>query len=181
MKTGWHALLCRIGVAGPLLLAGCGYQFPAERLAESQTASHWTHTLLNVENSPGGPRMEATLARVLEERLRTRLGPFASTRTSETTQRLTVHLDSVQRELLLEDRSGRANQYRITLTARPVVEQDGKPRSPAYPAIKGVATYYESNSGTATQAARNQAENEALGQLTEALISLLAYDSSPGK
>ncbi|WP_420906543.1 hypothetical protein [Candidatus Magnetaquiglobus chichijimensis] len=172
------------------LLAGCGYRFPGERLANTEQG-RWTRTVLVVEDvSPAKDkeklkvksRSDAVLTRILHENLTTRMGPFAAGSSSaEGSKRLRVQLDAVSRDLVLEDSSGRANQYRVMITAHPVLEVDGKPSEPGYPSVKGVATYYEPSSGTASHAARMRAETEAMNQLADALVALLAEDFQPKK
>ncbi|MBF0213726.1 MAG: hypothetical protein HQM00_09215 [Magnetococcales bacterium] len=160
-----------------LSLAGCGYRFPAERVAVHQ--GHWNKTVLTVEGVPGGVRGDAVLTRMLDEILVTRMGPFAPARSAEDPRRLRVQMEAVNRDLILEDSAGRANQYRVTITARPVLELSGKAQEPAYPLVKGMATYYEPSSGTASRASRLRAETEAMDQLADALIALLAEDFKP--
>ncbi|MBF0165489.1 MAG: hypothetical protein HQM01_13495 [Magnetococcales bacterium] len=163
-----------------LVISGCGYRFPADRIA-TQEHNRWEKTVLTVEGVKNELHADTLLTRMLNELLTTRMGPFAQARSATDPKRLRIRLNAVNRELILEDKSGRANQYRITLTAQPIQEQDGKPAEPAYPQAKGVATYYEPSSGTASRAARMRAETEALHQLADALVALLAEDLQPGK
>ncbi|MBF0191040.1 MAG: hypothetical protein HQL99_07800 [Magnetococcales bacterium] len=176
-----HRRMTRAGLSGLLmvwLLSGCGYRFPAERM-NNQEHGRWEQTVLTVEGVHNGVRADAVLTRMLDEILVTRMGPFATARSATDPRRLRVRLDAVNRDLILEDSSGRANQYRVTITARPELEVDGKPRKPGYPLVKGVATYYEPSSGTASRAARMRAETEAMHQLADSLVALLAADFQP--
>lgn len=159
---------------------GCGYRFPADRLT---TAEHgrWNATVLTVEGVKTGLRSDAVLTRILNENLTVRMGPFAPGRSIDDPRRLRVRLEAVTRDLILEDSSGRANQYRVTITAQPILELEGKVQVPGYPFVKGVATYYEPSSGTASRAARIRAETEAMNQLADALVAVLAEDFKPGK
>ncbi|MBF0163324.1 MAG: hypothetical protein HQL97_13055 [Magnetococcales bacterium] len=191
MNRPLHA---RAGLTAALLalslLAGCGYRFPGERLSSAEPG-RWTKTVLVVEDVSQlkerdkikvKSRADAVLTRILHENLSTRMGPFASGSSSaEGSKRLRVQLEAVNRDLVLEDSSGRANQYRVMFTAHPILEVDGKPQEPGYPAVKGAATYYEPSSGTASHAARMRAETEAMNQLADALVALLAEDFQPKK
>ncbi|MBF0180492.1 MAG: hypothetical protein HQM03_10765 [Magnetococcales bacterium] len=173
-------------------ISGCGYRFPGERGPEAGSG-RWAQTALTVEGVKSTPhrkdtealtrfqeaglqRQDAVLTRILDNILTTRMGPFAPATSSQEARRLRVQLDAVTRDLILEDRSGRANQYRITITARPILEENGKAVEPGYPLVKGVATYYEPASGTASQAARLRAQTEAMNQLADSLVALLAGD-----
>ncbi|MEO5333695.1 MAG: LPS assembly lipoprotein LptE [Magnetococcus sp. YQC-5] len=172
--TGWAVLLlwsCSV--------MGCGYRFPAERNAI--TRDHWSQTYLTVEGGQSILRSDGILTRVLDELLTTRLGPFATTPPSKDQRHLRVRLDAVDYALILEDKSGRANQYRVTVTAQPTLEVDGKPLTPGYPSVKGATTYYEPSSGTASQAARSRAATEAMNQLADNLAALLAGDFTPSQ
>ncbi|MBF0127678.1 MAG: hypothetical protein HQM02_10765 [Magnetococcales bacterium] len=177
MKILWSR-----GVVGLLLcswlVGGCGYRFPAERTISSEHG-RWTQTVLTVEGVKSGLRSDAVLTRILDEILVTRMGPFAPARSADDPRRLRVTLDEVKRDLILEDNSGRANQYRVTITAQPVLELEGKPRVPGYAMVKGMATYYEPASGTASRAARIRAETEAMNQLADSLVAVLAADFQP--
>ncbi|MBF0126015.1 MAG: hypothetical protein HQM02_02285 [Magnetococcales bacterium] len=161
------------------MIGGCGYRFPADRNANDQHG-RWAQTHLTVEGVKTTLRSDAVLTRILDNILTTRMGPFASSPALKEARRLRVRLDTVNRDLILEDSSGRANQYRMTITAQPMLEMDGKVTEPGYPSVKGVATYYEPASGTASQAARIRAETEAMNQLADALVAVLAEDFQPG-
>ncbi|MBF0418268.1 MAG: hypothetical protein HQL86_08475 [Magnetococcales bacterium] len=168
------------------LLAGCGYRFPGDVVTSEQ--GRWTQTVLIVEDVTQikdklkvKSRSDAVLTRILHENLNTRMGPFATVSSAEVSKRLRVQLEAVNRDLVLEDSSGRANQYRVQITAHPILEMDGKPLVPGYPAVKGSATYHEPSSGTASHAARIRAETEAMNQLADALVALLAEDFQPKK
>ncbi len=170
--------LLSIGLLLASVITGCGYRFPAER---STTSEHgrWTQTVLTVEGVKTGLRSDAVLTRILNQNLTTRMGPFAPSHSSKDPKRLKVRLDAVNRDLILEDSTGRANQYRVTITAQPTLEINGKAQTPNYPTVKGVATYYEPTSGTASRAARIRAETEAMNQLADALVAILADNFQP--
>ncbi|MBF0273205.1 MAG: hypothetical protein HQL98_14235 [Magnetococcales bacterium] len=177
-----HRLMTRAGLSGVLLLllvSGCGYRFPADRMSDNQEHGRWGKTVLTVEGVQKGVRADAVLTRLLDEILVTRMGPFATGRSVTDPRRLRVRLNAITRDLILEDSSGRANQYRVTITARPELEVDGKPQKPGYPLVKGMATYYEPSSGTASRAARMRAETEAMNQLADSLVAVLAEDFQP--
>ncbi|MBF0294159.1 MAG: hypothetical protein HQL96_03140 [Magnetococcales bacterium] len=193
-RMAW-GLVCLALLGGGI--PGCGYRFPGERGAET-SSGRWAQTVLTVEGvkpksqhrkdseslalfqEAGLQRQDAVLTRILDNILTTRMGPFAQATSAKEARRLRVQLDAVTRDLILEDRSGRANQYRITITARPILEENGKTIEPGYPLVKGVATYYEPASGTASQAARLRAQTEAMNQLADSLVALLAGDFAPG-
>ncbi|MBF0429381.1 MAG: hypothetical protein HQL94_10695 [Magnetococcales bacterium] len=171
---GWFSLC----IALTWLVTGCGYRFPADR-ATTEEHGRWTQTLLTVEGTKSILRSDAVLPRILDDMLTTRMGPFAPMQSGQESRRLRVRMDAVTHELILEDSSGRANQYRVTITAQPILEVDGKPKEPGYPQVKGVTTYYEPGSGTASRAARSRAETEAMTQLADALVAVLAEDFQP--
>ncbi len=152
-----------------LLPAGCGYHFPGSRQATRQT---WEGTILKVNGR--GAVEDPRLAHILREKLIQRLGLSRQTTANPGQTTLHIGLSSIQRSLLLEDRTGRADQYRVTIEAQPHLT--GRKAPTKYPLVKGIASYYEPRSGASIQATRNRAENEALNELVDSLSAVLAGD-----
>ena len=151
------------------LPAACGYHFPGEHL-ESRKA--WRGTVLEVGGE--GARNDPRLAHTLRENLIRRLGLDRERSGAADQATLRLNLSATERTLLLEDRSGRADQYRVVIAAQP--ELIGRQGAPGYPLVQGTASYYEPRSGASVQATRIRAENEALNELTDALSAVLAGD-----
>ena len=154
------------------LPTGCGYQFPGSAI---QSDDRWKNSTLHVT----GPGAEAQpqLAFLLRDHLQTRLGLHGPASGQEKGVVLKIVLEPVERTLITEDRSGRANRYRLTIHARPIVE--GDKNAPTFPRIQGVSTYYEPYISTSVQATQKRAETEAMEQLADTLVALLSSRFQP--
>ncbi|MBF0137935.1 MAG: hypothetical protein HQL65_17020 [Magnetococcales bacterium] len=164
-KLSSRVLFSWLGLWLIVLVQGCGYRFSGD---ESGSIPALRHARIRVEGA--GAWHDPLMARLLRQNLETRLGiePVSGERPE-----LVVRLDPVERIMHLEDRSGRADQYRITVQAQPQLIVGGKPVVPGYPLVKGVVVYNELRAVTASQSAREQAVSEALNQLTEELTAVM--------
>ncbi len=149
------------------LPAGCGYHFPGALFSQES----WENTILKVTGQ--GATDDPRLAHILREKLIQRLGFSRKSTASPQQATLFIRLSPTKRSLLLEDRSGRADQYRVIIEAQPQVA--GRKEAPKYPLVKGIASYYEPRSGASIQATRNRAENEALDELIDSLSAVLTW------
>ncbi|OSM00139.1 LPS assembly lipoprotein LptE [Magnetofaba australis] len=153
-----------------LPLAGCfGYHFPGSPSARLPEDLQGAVARIAGPGATAHPR----LARQLQERIINRLGlPWS--RSDGNNLILTIHMEPLQRDLRLENQAGRADHYRVTASAHAALAQPGAAPSKTWPSVRGSATYYELNVATANQVAREQAENEAMDQLADALVAMLS-------
>ncbi|MBF0109220.1 MAG: hypothetical protein HQL76_08600 [Magnetococcales bacterium] len=155
-------------MAALLVVSGCGYRFSGDEVALGQ---RWADVTLRVE----GPGVEENpvLAQNLKDRVRARLAiPAHSAKPSRATLRL--QLDPTSRQRILEDASGRADQFEMTIRVRPLLEEPSGTRS--LPVVVGSARFYEPKAGATTDAVRIRAEKEALEQVVDSLGALLSTD-----
>ncbi|MEO5352989.1 MAG: LPS assembly lipoprotein LptE [Magnetococcus sp. XQGC-1] len=154
------------------LPAGCGYQFSGSAL---QSDARWNNSTLQII----GPGAEAQpqLAYLLRDHLQARLGLQGAATGQEKGKLLKIVLERVERVLITEDRAGRANRYRVTIHAKPIVE--GETGAPTFPRLQGTSTYYEPYISTSVQATQKRAETEAMEQLADTLVALLSSRFQP--
>jgi outer membrane lipopolysaccharide assembly protein LptE/RlpB len=160
-----------IGVITLLILtatfiSSCGYRFPGD---PQQHAAMWQGTALKISGK--GKKQNPILAQRLKIKLANRLGMSDENSTANKSTTLIINLNPPQRTLILEDEDGRADQYQITITAKPILI--GFDKTPSYPTVKGSTTYYELRASATTQTARNSAQTEALQSLSEALVAVI--------
>lgn len=166
-------LPCFVLLAG--LLSACGYYFPG---SSTQAGNIWKDSVLRVtgvgvENNP-------QLIFLLRDRLKTRLGlrgQEPKVGSQEKKIILKVLLEPVVHSLVAEDRSGRADQYRVTARAQLFVE--GRENMLNYPVIRGTASYYEPHISTSVYTTRKRAEAEALERLADSLVAILSSGFQP--
>jgi outer membrane lipopolysaccharide assembly protein LptE/RlpB len=159
-----HFLLCLTLVA----LAGCGYRLPG---ADAQPDGRWKNSTLQITGK--GAEQSPALVYLLRERLQAHLGLQGAQAGQEKTSTITLNLSTIERTLVTEDRTGRANLFRMTVSARLSIEGDA--RAGKFPsAIHGSTTYYEPFISTAVQSTRKRAETEAVEQMADTLITLLS-------
>ncbi|WP_193771249.1 LPS assembly lipoprotein LptE [Candidatus Magnetaquicoccus inordinatus] len=152
-----------------LFLPACGYRLPGS--AVEQAESRWQNSSLQISGK--GAEQNPQLVYFLRERLQARLGLQGAVSGQEKETTVKITLSTIERALVTEDRSGRANLFRISVNARLHIEGDSQ--APKFPsAIHGSATYYEPFISTAVQATRKRAETEAVEQLADTLITLLS-------
>ena len=167
------SLLCLTLLTG--LLAGCGYHFPGSRVQVDDSLKNST-----LKITGKGATASPQLTFLLRDTLRTRLGltgeKTKNGKKKQTTV-LRIVLEPMKHTLVAEDRSGRANQYRVTVRAKPIVV--GLQNGPTYASVQGVASYYEPIISTSVQATRNRAEEEALEQLAATLVAVLSGGFQP--
>ncbi|MEO5377291.1 MAG: hypothetical protein H7832_05845 [Magnetococcus sp. DMHC-6] len=156
----WFAL-CLI-----FLLTGCGYRFPGEN---PKTLPF----IRSVQVVGDGAQRLPVLARHLQTKIERQLSVGQSDSAQQKSIRLKLLLDSPQQTLLVQTQKGRAAQYRIILTVKPTLFIEETPSDIQFPSIQGSATFYELASGTTNQAARQEAQSEALDQLVSALVVLV--------
>ncbi|MBF0177048.1 MAG: hypothetical protein HQL63_09410 [Magnetococcales bacterium] len=155
-------------------LGGCGYHFSE---GSSGSSAAWRHTHVRVEGP--GARNDPLLARALRQNLENRLGLAfpdagrADDGKNTEKRELVIHLELAERSMHLEDRTGLADQYQISLRAQPQLMVGGTPAKPGFPQVKGVVIYNELRTVTASQAARDQAALEAMNQLAEEMMAVL--------
>lgn len=148
------------------LLTACGYAFPG---SQTQVHDRWKNGRVQVLGQ--GAEQNPPLAFVLRDRLQARLGLQGGGDGQKEGLLLKILLQPMQRTLVTEDHAGRANLFRITLQAKPVVE--GNTELPSYPTVQGTATYYEPFVSTSVQATQTRAEREAMEQLANTLVAVL--------
>ena len=150
------------------VLVGCGgYRFPGDPVERN---SVWNGYALKIEGE--GQKQHPILAQVLKGKLADRLGISAkNSEISDDGAVLHIELGLPRRDLVLEDQNGRADQYKITISAKPTIT--GIDNSTSYPAVRGVTTYYELRASATTQTARNSAQTEALENLADTLVAVL--------
>lgn len=143
-----------------------------------QNHAFWKNATLEIvtqgEDKNKGPTF------LLHDRLQTRLGLSRQKQPANPQDKRTVLkilLEPIVHALVAEDRSGRADQHRVTIRARPVIE--GIKDAPTYPVIKSSSTYYEPRISTSVEATRKRAEAEALERLTDTLIAMLKVGFEP--
>lgn len=152
--------------------AGCGYQLAG---SPTQADNRWHKSTLHVTGA--GAEAHPQLAFLLRDHLQARLGFNGPTGGQEKTTVLKIVLERVERSLVTEDRTGRANRFRLTIRAKPIVEGDKS--APRYPHVQGVSTYYEPYISTSVQATQKRAETEAMEQLADTLVALLSSPFQP--
>lgn len=148
------------------LPAACGYHFPGSQV---QTNAQWKNSTLQIIGQ--GAEQNPQLAYLLRDRLQTRLGLHGPAPGQTDGVVLKIILQPMQRTLVTEDRTGRANLFRLTLQAKPVAE--GSTGLPTYPTVHGTSTYYEPFVSTSVQATQQRAEKETMEQLADTLVALL--------
>ena len=168
MKKSLQNLLFPLLILGTFVTAGCGYRFPGDPVAR---AAVWKNTSIKIEGA--GKKQHPILAQILKEKLTQKLG-ISQDSSSATNNSATLHIELKQpeRELILEDREGRADQYQITITAKPSIS--GRQNAPNYPTVSGRTTYYELRASATSQTAKNSAQTEALNSLADALVAVLS-------
>ena len=147
-------------------MTSCGYRFPGD---PQKHAAMWQGTTLKINGD--GKKQYPVLAQKLKVKLANRLGMSDKNSTTNKSTTLIIDLNSPVRTLILEDEDGRADQYQITITAKPTLV--GFDKAPSYPTVEGSTTYYELRASATTQTARNSAQTEALQSLSEALIAVI--------
>ena len=163
-----HSLLSSLFVLVWMLTA-CGYRFPTSTV---QVDTPLKNSLLQITGE--GTLNNPQLTFVLRDRLQTRLGLLTQSSGASTEGKSTVLnivLEPMIHTLVAEDSTGRSDQYRVTVRARPVVE-GGKDR-PSYPIVVGAASYYEPYISTSVPATRKRAEAEAMERLADTLVAIL--------
>lgn len=150
-----------------LILQSCGYHFPGNA---HLTLPHGARGATVVTHGDGALQ-RPVLAQQLTERLTRRL----SIQKSDSDEvELRIHMSAPEHLVLTEDTTGLAQQYRITLTAKPSFHMSGETVPPHYTQVRGTATYYEVSAASVSQTLLRQKESEALEQLLEALTSVLS-------
>lgn len=160
------------------LPTACGYRFPNQPQPNIQTSTDSTlqNSLLHITGS--GSNDNPRLTFLLREKLQTQLGLNRHlTQKTEGVPILEIQLQPVERTLLSEDHSGRANQYRIVIRAKPILK--GSKNAPLYPLIQASTSYYEPRISASVQATRMRAETEAMERLADALTAVLSSDFQP--
>lgn len=150
-----------------LTLNACGYRFSGDT---QQLGQQWANVTIKVEGA--GAEDNPVLAQQIKDRLRSLLAiPDHPTTDSKTNGTLRIQLEPTNRIRVLEDASGRADQFELTIKIRPVLENSTKTH--AFPIITGAAKYYEPKAGASTIAIRAKTEKEALDQVIESLAAIL--------
>ncbi|MBF0142266.1 MAG: hypothetical protein HQL57_00490 [Magnetococcales bacterium] len=152
-------------------LSGCGYRFPGTSGGvELAPELHGATIAITGEGAAEDP----LLAKRLGQLLASRLGmPLAGREATPSAARLQIELAKPERSLLSESGSGRTGQYRVVLVAQPVLVKDGKEARGHYPQVRGSASHYQLGAGATNRATSLKAEEEALNQLADSLISIL--------
>ncbi|MBF0195601.1 MAG: hypothetical protein HQL71_13650 [Magnetococcales bacterium] len=166
MNKSRHIRFFTLIIITATFLSSCGYRFPGD---PQKHAAMWQGTTLKIEGD--GKKHHPVLAQRLKVKLANRLGMSTKNTTDNKNTTLIIKLNPLDRTLILEDEDGRADQYQITMTAKPTLM--GFDKSPKYPTVKGSTTYYELRGSATTQTARNSAEIEALQSLSEALVAVI--------
>ncbi|MBF0402211.1 MAG: hypothetical protein HQL90_15780 [Magnetococcales bacterium] len=148
-------------------LPACGYHFPG---SVERVESRWQNARLQIVG-PGATE-QPQLAFVLRDRLQARLGFEGVADGQGSGVTLKINLGLMERQLVTEDRTGRANLFRLTIRAKPVAE--GGEGLPKYPLVHGTASYYEPFISTSVQATQKRAETEATEQLADTLVAVLS-------
>lgn len=167
----WRQCLGPIGlIALTLLLVGCGYHFPGERgerPARLQNAS--------VEVETVGKFDDPAMARKLKGLIRQKLG-LESGSTGDGPV-LKVKLLVSSDHVVLTTRAGKASKRQLMLQALPSILVNGVVAKPILKQAEGAAFFEESGlSPMQTQANRQQAENEAMERLADAIAAQFATD-----
>jgi outer membrane lipopolysaccharide assembly protein LptE/RlpB len=158
-----------------LLLGACGYRFPGQDPVKTAALPELENAVVQVEGP--GTKERPLLARTLKHKMESRLGlPGRAGSGSGDTAVLRLEMASVARQLKLEDREGRADQYEITIAAQPTLLVDGKEHPTKLPRTKGVSTYYELHEAVPSRTTRYRAEEEAIDDLVDALIAVLTMN-----
>ncbi|MBF0144930.1 MAG: hypothetical protein HQL84_00245 [Magnetococcales bacterium] len=173
MNRTFHSVVIALLIPWFLLtLGGCGYRFSGDPSVVSST--RWDGVVVKMEGA--GVEANPVLAQQLKDRLRILLSiPAYVTQPARATLRL--QLEPTSRKRILEDSSGRADQFEMMIKVHPVLEEGTRSRQ--FPVITGMAKFYEPRAGAATDAVRIKAEQEALDQVVASLGALLASDPEP--
>ncbi|MBF0380719.1 MAG: hypothetical protein HQL69_06865 [Magnetococcales bacterium] len=166
MKIFRHIWIATLLIATTFFINGCGYRFPGD---PQKHAAIWQGTTLKISGE--GKKQYPVLAKKLQIKLANRLGMSDKSSDNSKSSTLIIDLNPPDRTLILEDEDGRADQYRITITAKPILK--GFTKAPNYPTVKGSTTYYELRASATTQTARISAQTEALQSLSEALVAVI--------
>lgn len=154
-----------------LLLPACGYHLAGSSGDPALPILQGARIRVTGDGSSDNPHA----ARLLQEKLSRRLGITGTTPApGHKPLEIEVVMDKVERVLVLEDRTGLADLFRITIQAQPKVTQEGKPVGPSFSKAMGSANYNQRYASTPSRATRTQAEAEALDMLTESLAAILA-------
>ncbi|MBF0359060.1 MAG: hypothetical protein HQL70_10675 [Magnetococcales bacterium] len=167
MKTSRHPAILPLLILAVAVVASCGYHFPGD---PGERSAVWQGTTLKIEGA--GKKKHPVLAQILKGKLAEKLGISGKNTSNDSTVTLHIDLGIPARSLLLEDSSGRADQYQITITAKPTITGSDKPKN--YPTVSGRTTYYELIGSATTKTARKSAETEALGNLADNLAAVLS-------
>nr|CRH07190.1 Conserved protein of unknown function [Candidatus Magnetococcus massalia] len=152
-----------------LLLAGCnGYHFTYMPEFGGDPLPPAKVKVIGV-----GAQEQPRLARLLEEQMQMRMGGNEVRQAKASTTVLEVLLQPLKRTLRLQEKSGRSDQYRITVTARPVWLMHGKIANPTLPKVEARVNYYEMEAATTNQEAQDRAREEVINQLVENLTTIL--------
>jgi outer membrane lipopolysaccharide assembly protein LptE/RlpB len=169
MKKNRYPVIYTLLILVTTFIAGCGgYHFPGDPVERSAI---WKGTSLKIDGE--GQKKHPILAQILKGKLANRLGISAKNiETSDDGRILHIDLGLPERTLVLEDQSGRADQYQITIQAKPTIT--GDENNISYPTVRGRTTYYELRASATTQTARNSAQTEALNNLADTLVAVLS-------
>ncbi|HAT49767.1 MAG: hypothetical protein HQL07_16170 [Nitrospirae bacterium] len=163
MNICFRMVLCTLLV---LSLGGCGYRFSGDT---RPLGTHWSHVAIKMEGP--GVDQNPVLAQQLKDRIRSRLA-IASDAANAPQSTLRVQMQPTSRQRILEDSSGRSDQFELVIQVHLVLEEGAQLKH--FPAIKGAANYYEPKAGASTDAIRVKAEQEALDQVVESLVAFLS-------
>ncbi|MBF0590374.1 MAG: hypothetical protein HQL53_14730 [Magnetococcales bacterium] len=168
----WSRFIISMLAVAALTLSACGYRFPGEKPA---VPSGFENASVRIVGQ--GKSTDPLLARMLRERLETRLGvgQGAVSSDADAGALIRVEMEPVNKVLILEDRQGRAKQYQVIVQAQPTLVPGNDATPPVkYASVNGEASYFELRSVTASRTSQYQAEQEALDQLVDALVALIA-------
>ncbi|MBF0370183.1 MAG: hypothetical protein HQL52_12070 [Magnetococcales bacterium] len=149
-------------------LSACGYRFPGEA-----PVSGISGVQVGGAGSDSAPLLARQLKRKLERRLR-----LSATQPGDTEGAiLHLNLEMPDQSVIVQEQSGRADQYRVTLRAQPRLASEKKSGKNHFPVVSGTATFYDLSAGTTSRAAQIQAQSEALDQLADAVVAVVSENN----
>ncbi|MBF8274113.1 MAG: hypothetical protein HW380_3218 [Magnetococcales bacterium] len=122
-----------------LFMAACGYRFAGD---PQQLGRQWANATIRMEGP--GTEQNPVLAQKIKDRLRSLMVIPSHTATAPD-RTLHIQLEPTQRKRVLEDASGRADQFEMTIEVRLTLEEAGQSRQ--FPVIIWLAKYYEPKAG----------------------------------
>lgn len=168
MKQHRNTLFMVLTVCVTWFLAGCGYHFPGSQVSLTK---EWQNSVVQVTGD--GVKANPQWGYMLRDKIESRLGISGggAGQGDEQVTTLNIILEPQEHTLVVEDRYGRGDQYRVFFRAKPVIE--GVKGAPTYAMVESSATYYEPSVSTYVHATRRRAESEALQQLADSLVAIL--------